>query len=270
MGPPLDISVVIPTCNNPSRLSVCLHGLLRQTFHAFEIIVINDGGDEDILWRFIPLGLHQSPSFLLKSLNPPSTAFRAGQARNLGLKYARGGRTLFVDEDCILAPDVLARHAAYPLTHVVEGARHHVPGNRDYTAVDVAEIARFRCDTDERARMPWSVYRDAAQRLRRGERQFPINYRLCWSFQLSVPTDLTRELGGFWEEFDEYGGEDQELAWRLEQAGCTLWGDFESIAYHIDHPKRSLSGRHFKMIERSKALPTLVRNGGPIRACDAA
>jgi glycosyltransferase involved in cell wall biosynthesis len=255
------ISVIIPTYDAGPKLSACLYGLRQQTCRDFEVIIVNDGGRRDEYW--FKWSMPDDVQLRLLYLEPPSEAFRAGAARNLGLKYARGDRTLFVDQDCILAPDVVAEHWDMPLDHVLQGSRRHVPGTRDYSPIEIANIQQFVCGEDRRRFMFFPPYKDAAERLARGEYRFPIHYRFCWSFQLSVPTQLTRDLGGFWEEFG-YGGEDQELCWRLQQAGCTLLADFNLVAYHIDHPRRALTGKHFELIKLSQQQPGLIRNGGKL------
>ena len=36
-------SIIIPTFNDLNNLKRCLRGVYKQTFHDYEIIIINDG-----------------------------------------------------------------------------------------------------------------------------------------------------------------------------------------------------------------------------------
>ena len=38
----IDISIIIPVFNTDQYLEECLNSILNQSFHSFEIIIIND------------------------------------------------------------------------------------------------------------------------------------------------------------------------------------------------------------------------------------
>lgn len=256
------ITVVIPWRDKPT-LSLVLEGLAGQTAADFEVFVINGGGHLDTMTETLHAAKLKCPvSFA--DLDPyvddvaDPARFLAGEARNLGAMLSGGERVLFLDADCVPAPDVVANHAGYSDENVVVAGRiDRIPGGSRLT------LPALR---DQAVRDPrYRLYGDSGKKLTRGFVRFPTDdERLFWSGHMSVPTKEFRECGGFWEELDTYGAEDQELAWRMRERGSLLRVDFTAIAWHIDHPP-SLTGkaatrRRLEVMEMTKRLP-LVRQG---------
>jgi len=96
------ISVVIPHFNCQSLLAKCLTHLDRQSYNAFEVIVVDDGSKEAgrtqlIIEAYLPL-MNITFVPLAKNMGAPA-------ARNRGFKYASGEYLLFLDADCYMYPD---------------------------------------------------------------------------------------------------------------------------------------------------------------------
>ena len=93
----LAVSVVIPVYNRASALGATLQSVQKQTFTEFEVLVVDDGSDDD-------------PAGVAASLSDPR--FRvihqansgAGAARNLGIDAARGRYVAFLDSDDMFLP----------------------------------------------------------------------------------------------------------------------------------------------------------------------
>ena len=100
----VSISVIIPTYNRPGLLKACLESLARQSFPTdqFEVIVVNDGGNDDLENALDPY----SERLNLRLLNQANMG-PAG-ARNTGVASACGEFLAFTDDDCTAAPDWLA------------------------------------------------------------------------------------------------------------------------------------------------------------------
>src|SRR3990167_2002980 len=84
----MKISVIIPTYNESNAIGECIASLAKQTYHDFEIIVVDDGSTDETPEKISSrvTTLHQSH-------------LGAGAARNLGAKEARGDILVFVDAD---------------------------------------------------------------------------------------------------------------------------------------------------------------------------
>jgi GT2 family glycosyltransferase len=91
-----DISIIVPTLNRPAGLKACLEALTRLEYpqQAFEVIVVNDGGDEDLDAIVCQL----EGGLRLRIVNQPHAGPAA--ARNNGVGHARGRFLAFTDDDC--------------------------------------------------------------------------------------------------------------------------------------------------------------------------
>ena len=99
------ISVVIPTHNRVETLPRALDSVLSQTHPAEEIIVVDDGSDDDTAW--------------LLEREYPQVAYRhqsnqgVSSARNLGITQARGDWIALLDSDDAWYPEKLALQVRY-------------------------------------------------------------------------------------------------------------------------------------------------------------
>ncbi len=105
------ISVIMPTYNAAKWVSSSIDSLTAQTYPRFELIVADDGSQDDTValvrsklaqsfrnpWKIIELGKNRGPS----------------AARNLGLKAAQGSWVQFLDSDDLIAPEKFAIQAAH-------------------------------------------------------------------------------------------------------------------------------------------------------------
>jgi len=95
------VSIIIPTCNRPKFLKEALESILSQTYKNFEIIVINDGG-EDVSDMITSLNRNGKIIYLWHENSRGPSA-----ARNTGLKAARGKYIAYLDDDDIYYPNHL-------------------------------------------------------------------------------------------------------------------------------------------------------------------
>ena len=96
------ISVVIPVYNVEKYVGKCLLSLMEQTFRDFEVIAVNDGSTDDsgkILHHFAD---RYDRITVIDQKN-----MGMSQARNAGMKLARGEYLAFVDSDDYVAPTFL-------------------------------------------------------------------------------------------------------------------------------------------------------------------
>jgi glycosyltransferase involved in cell wall biosynthesis len=195
----IELSIIIPTYNRVARLRACLEALDRQTVPAggFEVIVVVDGS------RDATMEMLQSfkASFPLR----PIWQENAGQptALNRGIAEARGRYCLFIDDDIITAPEVVAEHL-------------RVQRSGD----NVAAIGQLTLLVPDSA--DWYLRAFAAGWRRHyeelGERADAITWEDCYSGNLSVPRALLLASGGFSTDISR--GFDVELASRLERHGA--------------------------------------------------
>jgi glycosyltransferase involved in cell wall biosynthesis len=208
----LCVSVVIPTFNKRGVLERTLESLRRQTYDAglIEVVVVDDHSSDGTGEYLRGLGLPQRLLVVRHDENRGRAA-----ARNSGIRAATGELIVFVDDDMLCEPDLIEQHAAFHATH----PRAVVIGN----ALQAPELGHSTALT----------YLDGmgVHRRRAGEK-VPAKYFVTNNSSVSRRSVL--EVGLFDETFRNYGFEDTELAFRLEDgAGLTTWYCAAATAYHL-------------------------------------
>jgi GT2 family glycosyltransferase len=181
------ISVVIPNLHSPI-IDRVIGALQQQTIAPHEIIVV--GQDR---YQRIPSTVRSIPT------NRPVPA---AQARNLGAQAARGTYLLFIDSDCIAAPDLIEQ--------TIAAHRHTNQPAAISGSVDFPEEPYWAwCDN-------LLVFADLSHASPSGPRTY------LPSLNLSLPRQLFLDHGGFDQRFGGAAGEDFEFSLRLRQAGIPL------------------------------------------------
>jgi glycosyltransferase involved in cell wall biosynthesis len=90
------VSVVVPTCNRPDRLTRCLRSILACTYRPFEVIVVDNGsiGSET---RDVVSRLQVERVRYVREERPGRS-----WARNRGLAEARGDIVAYADDDVVV------------------------------------------------------------------------------------------------------------------------------------------------------------------------
>jgi glycosyltransferase involved in cell wall biosynthesis len=101
------ISVIVPTRKRNHLLPRCLQSLYAQTFHDFEIVLIDDNPPESRVSRDPALNGLLTDKRLRLVENPRPR--NAAVARNFGLPEARGDWITYLDDDDVYRPHKLER-----------------------------------------------------------------------------------------------------------------------------------------------------------------
>jgi len=97
------ISIIIPYYNGEKYIRETLESVYRQTHQDFEVIIVNDGSDQNVLEASIQNMLHPN----LKVIHQENQGQSA--ARNNGAKLATGKYILFLDCDDLIDQTFLAK-----------------------------------------------------------------------------------------------------------------------------------------------------------------
>ena len=195
-----DVSVVIPTYNRAQLLDRCLAALAdQQDAPGFEVVVVDDGSADETSRVVARHGANLPLRFEGRQHEGQAAAL------NHGIDVAAGEFCLFVDDDVIASPRLLAEH----FRGQREAGGAVAMGNLGLRLPDAAGgLARYV----ER----W--WRGQYGEFERRERR--PTFRSCYSGNISMPSAAVRDVGGFaqWipREFDV------ELAYRLTRAGLEI------------------------------------------------
>lgn len=222
-------SVIIPTYDRPELLGRVLACLAEQEGDAVhEVLVCDDGSPSDTAAVLHPLE-GRIPG--LRLLWQPDLGFRAGQARNLGIRVASGDVLIFIDDDVLLPSDFVLQHLA---AHVGAGngrpARQIALGFRHRTHTAPAHTCPIReemlsGDPDDRIE---TLGLDG-----HGLDRSPHPWFYVYSCNFSVTR--TPEVV-FDEDFLGWGMEDLELGYRLWREGFKVVMAPLARVLHVEDP----------------------------------
>jgi len=194
----IPLSIIIPTYNRSERLRVCLEALATQTQSAsdFEVIVVNDGGTDDTEKMISSL----SVPYALKVIRQSNQGQNV--ARNYGVKVAQGRYCLFLDDDIIAEPELVAAHLK------LHREQEEVIGIGQMT-IHYSGTSNWFINTYTKG------WRQHYQELNQGIRK-PA-WPDCYAGNISIPRSIFLEVGGF--ATDIRRNHDVELGYRLQQYG---------------------------------------------------
>jgi glycosyltransferase involved in cell wall biosynthesis len=104
------ISVIVPTYNRAELLPAALNSVWNQTYRPIELIVVDDGSDDDtyaVAKQWMTRRASDS-DFAVQLLRQRNRG--AGAARNHGLIASRGECIQYLDSDDVLHPSKLTNH----------------------------------------------------------------------------------------------------------------------------------------------------------------
>jgi hypothetical protein len=96
------ISVIIPAYNTAGLIAACLDSVFAQTYHDFEVIVVNDGSPDTVELERVLQPYREKIVYIVQQNK------RAAGARNTAIGSARGEYLAFLDSDDRWTEDHLA------------------------------------------------------------------------------------------------------------------------------------------------------------------
>jgi glycosyltransferase involved in cell wall biosynthesis len=206
------ISVIIPTYNRLDRLKRVLAGLEIQSYaiNDFEVVVVSDGSSDgtDAYLRSLVTPLH------LHVVTQPNQGVAV--ARNNGLQIITSDLVLFIDDDVVPAPWLIAEHVRTHATQaddIIVLGPMLTPGNFVMSPWVRWEQAMLTKQYDA---MHAGKYAPSARQFYTGNTSLARAHLLA--------------SGGFDKNFRR--AEDVELAYRLAQRGLQFVFNPDAIGYH--------------------------------------
>ena len=222
---PPHLSVVVPTYNRADLMERLLDALDAQDIDtAVEVIVVDDASSDDTVDR-LRANTRAHPFHLV--VLSSDTNHGPAHARNRGWQFARAGRIVFVDDDCV--PD---RGWLKAIDHGLDQA-------------DIV-IGRTRPPDDQLHRIgPFSAYLDIGH-----DRSFST----CNIAYRREALEATRGLDE--ATFSHLNGEDTDLGLRAVKLGFLDRFVPDALVWHDVAPSEFAA--HLRRLKRVEGLPALV------------
>lgn len=206
------VSIVLPTYNRLGQLKRTIAALERQcyAYEKFEVVVVSDGSTD-------------GTDEYLRSLKTPLCLLPVFQAncgpaiaRNTGVKHARGELILFIDDDIVADPGLIAEH--------VRLHQHKGP--------DVVVLGPMLIPSDSKL-LPW-VHWEQEMLVKQYDDMLAGRWeptaRQFYTGNASIARQHIIEVGGFNPKFRR--AEDVELAYRLARKGLQFVFAPRAVSYH--------------------------------------
>jgi glycosyltransferase involved in cell wall biosynthesis len=240
-----EISVILPVYNAASTLDATIRSVLDQTFCSFELVVIDDGSNDESLARLLHHAASDDRIHLISRKNGGVSS-----ARNLGVKVAKAALIAFIDADDIWHPRKLADHVALHRDEPQVAASY----------ARIAFIERYAADLGG-ARTVSSL----------GPRCFALTDVLgenpiCTASNFVIRRDWFHDTGGFDEKLSF--AEDQELIARLVAKGGHIKG-IDTVLTGYRFSPDGLSANYAKMHDGWRSVASRYLEGPALVSLDA-
>lgn len=96
------ISVIVPVYNSGMSILGCVHAIMKQTYQNIEVLIIDDGSDDDTKHYCDRLAEQYNKITVYHKSNGG-----VSDARNFGIRNAKGDHYVFIDDDDIIEPEFL-------------------------------------------------------------------------------------------------------------------------------------------------------------------
>lgn len=233
---PIQLSVIIPTCNRKSLLRQALESLVAQGLpgDAYEVIVVDDGtpgGVEELLELSLPYRLT-----ILKQQNSGATS-----ARNRGAQHSQGEVLVFLDDDIAIHPGGLAALLA------------HCQQNEN-----TVYLGALTLPDDLQRKSIFARLSPDARPVSGGDE--PISFQFCTTGLLGVrrkdffAQGMFQNPTGGWPNWD-----DVDFGYRLSQEGYQFMRCTHAVGEHHDYAMLSLEASCERLYRASQSAVALFR-----------
>ena len=211
-------SIIIPSYNNKNQILNTLKALAEQNYprNEYEIILVDDGSTDNTKWA-VKNFMKQYPSLNMKSIFFPrvverkqgDSRFRAGIARNLGVKHSEGKILAFLDSDIVTPPSYLSElKKEHEKADVILLKRYHLKPKAPvkYISFDHQKLEKWYYIEEKNY---WGAFYE------KGFDNVKSPWKYICTYGLSLLKADFQEAGAFGKNFVFYGFEDTDLGYKL-------------------------------------------------------
>ncbi len=236
----LKVSIVIPTYNRKNELRKLLDALNNEDypFSNFEVIVVDDGSRDGTAEFMESYASHFNLVTICHKENMGSAA-----SRNDGVRTAANEIILFLDDDLVPSRGIIRNHI-----------KHHSKSN-----CAVIGNIKYRKTFSTR----WVSRYLSTRGVHKIKPTRRIPFKCFWTSNTSIRKEHLLKAGLFDEQFKGAGGEDTEIAYRLEKVGIQFVFAINALCYHKPISLSELLKKQESFAKN--ALPLLVEKDKSFR-----
>lgn len=207
-------SIIVGIYNQASTLPAVIDAINRQTFRDFEVHFCDDGSDEDQDIKFTIIK-HINATTLWRYHRQSHKGMRLAKNLNQGIRSAIGEYCVFIMADSLMEENYL------------EVLSQHVQPHRIINGIRVQVDNGIGVDLD------WRIKKGVIPEFNTVLIGSP--YACITGNGLTIPTEAMRLYGGWPEQLEGYGGDDNEIVARLFYKGYVVWSITDLRLYHHWH-----------------------------------
>lgn len=215
-------SIIIPLYNRPDEIRELLESLTQQTYRNFEVLVIEDGSQQDARTIVQAFASRLPVRYFYKENTGQ------GFTRNFGFEQATGDYFIIFDSDCLIPPHYLERVDADLNTYGYDLYGGPDAASSEFT--DVQKAISYAMTS------PFSTGGIRGKKKTLGGKFHPR------SFNMGLSRKVYEKVGGF---IITRMGEDIEYSIRIIQHGFSSGLIPEAFVYH---KRRTSFGQFFKQL----------------------
>lgn len=221
------ISVLTITRDRTSHLTNLLKGLAQSNLCPDECIIVHMNEPAQSVGQW-PFPCHH---YAYQS----SASLPLAQARNFAAKQATGEILIFLDVDCIPAPDMIAAYQQgcnQAPASIIMGAVRYLQAaiSADWTVPSLVQQSQPNPNRNI-SNLPTLALES--------------NYGLFWSLSFALRRSVFVKIGGFSECYSGYGAEDTDFAWKARKQNIPLRWMPDAVAFHQYHSSSVPPWQHF-------------------------
>jgi len=215
-------SVIIPTFNRADEIKELLNSLSKQTIphNQFEVIIVDDGSTDNT--KEVIESIKSRSDLNIRTLYQDHKG--PGEARNLGMKNAKGKYFVFIDSDCIADVNWLSAYQKEVEKKDVAGF-----GGPDSVLPNFKPVQKA---------IDYSMTSFITTGGIRGHSKKKISKYYPRSFNMGVRADIVKKIGGMGKLRH---GQDIEFSNRILSTGEPIIKVSDAMVYH----KRRISIKKF-------------------------
>jgi glycosyltransferase involved in cell wall biosynthesis len=231
-------SLIITVFNRSASLRKALLSLNNQSIKPDELILSDDGSEEDIVSAIS--GIVRKFNFPVKYVKQTNKGFRLAKARNNGVRNAEGNLIIFLDQDLIHTKGLIKTF----ITNWKE--KRFITGMPVWLGEEqTLKITEQKIIDNDFLHLIDENLIDGIVKQFKKDRTYYYLHKLKFTNQprlrggiCAINREDFEKINGYDEKFIGWGAEDDDLGKRLYKIGAEGFNPFlDEYAIHLFHPK---------------------------------